>query len=508
MPLSLGWLDGSILLAYLSALAAIGWWAARRTKRTTEDYFLAGRSIPWLVTLASFAASCISALSFVGTPAEGYASDYRYLLSNPGDIAACLFVAAVFLPRFQKLGLTSIYQAVEVRFGPSVRTACSAYFIVTRTLASTVRIVAIAKVLEVVSGGSLAYAHCVALVLLVILSYATLGGGRAVAWTDLLQFTLLMGGASGALAYLVRAVPGGAAAIIDAGRAAHKFNFLELFRPGNLSLLALMIVWALFNSTATYGADQDMAQRLLACNDPRKARWSLLGWGLLGIPINFLFLSIGTALFAYAKAFPAFTAGMTDPDHVFPRFILTAMPHGLRGLLLAAVASAAMGSADSALASLSTAFTLDFYKPFVGRGKSEAQLVKVSKASFFGFGVVFFALALGMKDLDRLLWLAFRLISFTYGPMLGLFLVALLTDWELEPGKLLALLFSTTAALLALGAAAWRLSPHGGFWGELHATWWRLYIVAGALAVPAACAVMRDRSHLDMALTRRRAPAT
>jgi SSS family solute:Na+ symporter len=506
--MELGFLDGSILAAYLITLAGIGWWAARRTKKTTEDYFLAGRSIPWLVTLASFAATCVSALTFIGQPAEGYSSDYRYLLSNPGDLAACFFVAGVFLPRFQKLGLTSIYEAVSARFGPSVRTACSGYFIVTRTLASTVRIVAIAKVLEVVSGGSLSYGGCVAVVILVILSYATLGGGRAVAWTDLLQFILLMSGAAAALVCIVHAVPGGAAAIIEAGRAAHKFNFLELYKPSNLGLLTLMIVWAFFNSTATYGADQDMAQRLLACNDPRKARWSLLGWGLLGIPITFLFLSIGVALFAYAKAFPAFTAGMTDPDHVFPRFILTAMPHGLRGLLLAAVASAAMGSADSALASLSTAFTLDFYKPIFGRRKSEAQLVKVSKASFFGFGVLFLLLALGMRNLDRLLWLAFRLISFTYGPMLGLFLVALLTDWKLAPRKVLTLLFSTTAALLALGAAAWRLAPGGGFWAGLHETWWRLYIVAGALVVPLACAVMRDQSHADTALTRAGAPAT
>src|SRR5262245_6498424 len=97
----LGMIDASILLAYVLALASIGWWAARRTQKTTEDYFLAGRSIPWLVTTASFFATCISALTFIGTPAEGYSSDYRYLLSNPGDILATIFIAQVFLPHFQ-----------------------------------------------------------------------------------------------------------------------------------------------------------------------------------------------------------------------------------------------------------------------------------------------------------------------------------------------------------------------------------------------------------------------
>src|ERR1700730_13363033 len=102
----LGGLDASILAVYLLALAGIGWWAARRTHKTTEDYFLAGRSIPWLITTASFFATCISALTFIGTPAEGYSSDFRYLLSNPGDILATLFIAQCFLPHFQKLRVT------------------------------------------------------------------------------------------------------------------------------------------------------------------------------------------------------------------------------------------------------------------------------------------------------------------------------------------------------------------------------------------------------------------
>src|SRR5271154_6046336 len=114
MPVSfhLGFLDGAILIGYVAALALIGWWTAHRTAKTTDDYFLAGRSIPWLVTTASFVATCVSALTFVGTTGEGYSSDYRYLLSNPGEIMATVFIALVFLPHFQKLGLTSIYEAI------------------------------------------------------------------------------------------------------------------------------------------------------------------------------------------------------------------------------------------------------------------------------------------------------------------------------------------------------------------------------------------------------------
>jgi len=502
--LHLSFLDWSILVVYVAVLGTIGWWTARRTAKTTDDYFLANRSIPWLVTAASFIATCTSALSFVAIPSEGYTADYRYLLSNPGDILAVFFIGFVFLPHFQRLRVTSIYQAVAERFGSRARTICSGYFILTRTLASTVRIVAIAKVLEVVTGGSLPYHYCVCIVITFILAYTTIGGGRAIAWTDLLQFTLLMSGAVIGLVYIVHQVPGGVPAIVQAGSHAiapdgsvyNKFNFLELFKPQNLWLLALMTVWGFVNSSAAYGVDQDMVQRLLACNNPRKSSWSLVLTGLLGIPIAFLFLSIGVSLYAYAQVHPELVAGMTDPDHIFPRFIVTELPSGLRGLLLAAVASAAMGSADSALASLSTAFTVDFYKPFFGSRSSEERTVLVSRFAFVGFGLLFLVFALCLKNLDNLLWLAFRLISFTYGPLLGMFCVTIMTDWKLSPRKIMPLMLTPTLVTFGLAMLAWHMNGSSPFWTELHGTYWRFYIIFGALFVPFGAWLWREKETL------------
>ncbi|MFI5360409.1 MAG: sodium/solute symporter [Elusimicrobiota bacterium] len=500
----LGLLDASVLVAYCTALGSIGWWAARRKAKTTEEYFLAGRSIPWLVTTASFLATCISALTFVGTPAEGYGADFRYIFSNIGDIGASIFVALVLLPFYQSHKVTSIYEAVERKMGRTVRSACSGYFILTRTLASTVRIVAIAKVLEVVSGGALSFPVCVIATVAAILLYTTAGGGRAIAWTDAMQFCLLIGGGVSALFYIAAHVPGGFSAIVDAGRHAvrpdgtvyNKFNFTELLKPENLGLFFLLAIWGFFNSSAAYGTDQDMVQRLLACNDERKARWSMVISGLVSIPITGLFLFIGVGLYAYAKVHPALIAGMTDNDHVFPRFILTTMPPGLRGLLLAAVASAAMGSSDSALASLTTAFTVDFYKPYWGKGKSESELVRSSKLFFVVFGVLFVVFALLMRSLDNLLWLAFRMVAFTYGPLLGTTVVATMTDWKVDGRKVLGLMLSCTALTFALGMAAWHFNDalHPlAFWSQLHATYWRLYVIFGALAVPAGCWLLRER---------------
>jgi SSS family solute:Na+ symporter len=336
-----------------------------------------------------------------------------------------------------------------------------------------------------------------------ILAYTTAGGGRAIAWTDLMQFTLLIGGAVVALFYIAAHVPGGFPAIVDAGRHAvkpdgtvyDKFNFLELLKPANLGLFFLLAIWGFFNSSAAYGTDQDMVQRLLACSDERKARWSLAISGLVSIPISGLFLFIGVSLYAYAKVHPELIAGMTDNDHVFPRFILTAMPHGLRGLLLAAVASAAMGSSDSALASLATAFTVDFYKPYFGAGKSEAEIVRASKRFFVGFGVLFVVFALLMRNLDNLLWLAFRMVAYTYGPLLGTTLVATLTDWKVDGRKVLGLMLSCTALTFSLAMTAKWQVDHGttsAFWTQLNSTYWRLYVIFGALAVPAGCRLLRD----------------
>ncbi len=266
---------------------------------------------------------------------------------------------------------------------------------------------------------------------------------------------------------------------------------MELYKPKNLGLTLLMVVWGFFNSSAAYGTDQDMVQRLLACGDQRKARWSLLMWGLASIPITLLFLSIGASLYAYAQVHPELIAGMTDNDHVFPRFILTTMPHGLRGLMFAAVASASMGSADSALAALATAWTMYFYRPFFGRGKTEAQVVKASKVSFIFFGLLFMIFALLLRRLDNLLWLAFRLIAFTYGPLLGIFIVTIMTDWKVPARKVTGLMLVYTVATFALAMAAWRFSDVPGFWRELHGTYWRLYVIGGALWVPAGCWLLR-----------------
>lgn len=501
----LGVLDASVLLTYCAALAFIGWYAARKKAQTTDEYFLAGRSIPWLVTTASFLATCISALTFVGTPSEGYGGDFRYMFSNVGDIAASVFVAMVLLPFYQAHKVTSIYEAVERKMGRTVRSACSGYFILTRTLAATVRIVAIAKVLEVVTGGGLSFPVCVIATVAAILLYTTAGGGHAIAWTDLMQFCLLIGGGVIALLYIAAHVPGGFGAIVDAGRHAvkpdgtvyDKFNFLELLKPENLGLFLLLAVWGFFNSSAAYGTDQDMVQRLLACNDEKKARWSMIISGLVSIPISGLFLFIGVGLYAYAKTHPALIAGMTDNDHIFPRFILTTMPPGLRGLLLAAVASAAMGSSDSALASLTTAFTVDFYKPYFSKGGDEASLVRASKRFFVLFGVLFVVFALLMRSLDNLLWLAFRMVAFTYGPLLGTTLVATMTDWKVDGRKVLGLMLGCTILTFALGMAAWHLNDASrplAFWSQLHATYWRLYVIFGALAVPAGCWLLRERA--------------
>lgn len=521
--LKLGPIDTIVLILYCMALAGIGAWAARRSKNTTDDYFLAGRSVPWLVTTASFLATCISALTFVGTPAEGYSSDFKYLFSNVGDIAATFFIASYFLPAFQKLNVTSIYELVAHRFGAPVRTACSGYFLVSRTLAATVRIVGIAKVVEVCSGGSLGFTTCVVAVVCTILAYTITGGGRAIAWTDLMQFFLLVFGALMALVYILSLVPGGFWGVVEAGKHAvkangavyNKFNFLDAFSSENVQTLLLIAVWGFFNSCAAYGCDQDMVQRLLSCNDPKRARWSLMLSGLVGIPINLLFLFIGVGLYAYVQTHPELIAGMTDNDHVFPRFIVTVLPEGLRGLLLAAVASAAMGSSDSALASLATAFTVDFYRPFIAKDATQANIVKASKFAYVFFGVLFIAFSVLFKDLDNLLWLAFRIVAFTYGPLLGVFLVAIMTDWKVAPRRILLMMFSFTAATFTLAVIAKiHCTPNGltpllttlhikpalsgtglgTLLTTMHEKYWRLYIIFGALGVPFLSYFLRERN--------------
>jgi len=450
----LGGIDWAVIALYFAVIAGIGIWAGRKGK-TTEDYFLGGRRMPWATAMLSLLATEASAVTFIGAPGDSFSGTMWYAQMAIGSLAARIIVATLFLTAFYKLKVTTVYEFLKHRFGEATRGTGSAFFIVTRLLASGVRLCVMAKVLDVVIRG-IDFPTALALVATIALAYTFFGGIRAVMWTDVVQFVIFIGGAWLAFGLLLSKIDGGWSgmlevarnAVADDGTAIDKtriFDFSFSFTSGTVFWAAVLC--GLFQSMASFGTDQDMTQRMLTCRKPSLAKRGLILTGLIDFPIVFTFLLIGLALYAL-NATSGFARGVGGTDEVFPTFIITYLPMGIKGLLLAAVFAAAMSSLDSALSALSSSAVVDLYKAYIKPDATDRHYLLMSRVFVVLFAVVLVVVAWICKDISGVLVLAFKSVSYTYGALLGVFLLGLLTKRGRNLTNVIAMVSSVGAVVL------------------------------------------------------------
>lgn len=456
-------LDGLIILLYLTVIIGIGLYAARGQK-TMETYALGNRGMPWWAVLASILASEISAGTFLGTPGEGFKKlTYTYALLVIGTIIARLIVASVFIRPFYEMKVVSIYEYLENRFGVATKRVASFVFLLTRTLASGSRIfvaaILIVLAYEYVNGLTLdllnpgdrqilfwIYFWAVVGLTAVTALYTTMGGIKAVVWTDLIQITLMFGAAGFVFVWLWDQV-GGASAIGGVLKQPAFWDFgLVHDAGGTLTpgiwphvkniLSSEYTVWAaflgsVFTTMATHGTDQDMVQRMLTAKDARRSRWAVVGSGLIDLPVVLAFLTIGIMLNIYYDKVNA--GGLPVGQDVFPWFMIHDLKPGLRGLLAAGLFATAMGSLSTALNALATSFTRDWYLGLFRPGASDAAQFKVARWSTVGFAVLLAAVGIATASLKlanpdlRIIPIVLGSFGYTYGSLLGVFLLGMLT---------------------------------------------------------------------------------
>jgi len=452
-----GWLlDFVVIGAYFALILGVGLYMGRK-EESLHDFALGGRRIPWWAVLASIIAAETSAGTFIGTPGEGYAHrNFTYLQLALGTIIARIAIAFTFLKPYYDYNVYSIYEFLKVRFGPGSRNAASAVFLITRVLASGTRLYIAAVILvlacEMLLGARpdhtqelLIYVGAITAVTILTAIYTTLGGIKAVIWTDMIQAVVMMGSAIVAIVLLFVGIPGGWDEI---GR--------RLASPGDLRFLDAGIeparswwqnvkgileseytIWAgilgsTFTTMATHGTDQDMVQRMLTAKDVRRSRLSLVLSGLADIPIVFIFLTIGILLWVHFQANP-------DPklpaktNEIFCYYILTGMPTGVRGLLVAGIFATAMGSLSAALNALATSFTRDWYHQFIRPRATEADTLRTARIATVVFSVLMIIVASAtaafviLNPKSRIIPIALGIFGYTYGSLLGIFLVGMVT---------------------------------------------------------------------------------
>ncbi len=470
---SFGWIDWTVLGAYLVGTS----WLAERlagSRQTIRDFFLGGRKLPWWAVSGSIVASEVSGVTFVSVPAIAFAKggDYTFLMLAIGTIAARVVIGWCFVPAFYRQEIYSPYEFMGRRLGPGVDRAATTIFFVGGFLAQGARLFLAALVLSAITGLDLVWSIVVLGAISVIWTW--LGGINSVVWTDVVQFVILFVGGAVALAAVVWVVPGGWETIVREGEAAGKFRLwnLEFDRTSRYTVWT-GIFGMTFLTLASHGTDQMMAQRLFCCRDERDARKAVV-WSGTSQLLPVLMLTVGVGIHAYFSqpelAMSPEEAALyrKDDDYLLPIFILKAMPAGVKGLLFAAIFSAA--TATSTLSAMAQTALSSFYVPFA-RNRDERHLVFVSRILVLVAAAGLCGTALlcsRITEYPAILDLALAMAGYTYGAMLGMLLLALLPLGRDARGLIWGVPFS----MLTVFALSWQ-----------HLPWARAVTAAGAGAL-------------------------
>ena len=471
-------IDGVVLIAYFAGIVGIGLYAGRHNKDLRE-FALGGRAIPWWAVLASIIAAETSAATFLGTPAEGFKTrSFLYGQLVIGTVLARVVIAFTFIEPYYRYRVQSIYEFLTIRFGTITKNAASATFLFTRVLGIGVRLYLGGVIMVVIwrhlfPGSPItltAYFWGIVFVTVVTTFYTMIGGIKAVVWTDFIQATLMMGSVLFTLGLLISRI-GGLDAIREALGGWENIRWAESGWDQSLPFGAALrkmleepytlfaaFIGNTFLTMATHGTDQDMVQRMLTASDHRKSRVSLILSGLADIPIVICFLAVGILLWVFytrGAGVPQIGGKPIADNEIFAHFIINDMPVGLRGLIVAGVFATMMGSTSAALNALATSFTKDFYLPYVRRAATDRQAVRAARVATAVFGLLMIGVATVaaysvLKDPHlTIIPIALGVLGYTYGALLGVFLIGMLTRSRGRDGaNLIAMILGMMAVLV------------------------------------------------------------
>jgi len=491
-------IDWLIVAGYFALIIGIGVLSMRGTTGE-QGFFLGGRRMPAWAVAMSFAATALSAATFIGGPQQAYTSDLRLLSYEIGKVGGALLVALLFLPAIYKAGTVTVYGYLGQRIGPAAATASSAMFLLGRLLASGARLFIAGTAFSLILYDNLQPANLVLAIVIfgsVGTLYTALGGIRAVIWTDTLQLVVVIGALLGAMALLLHAIPLPVGDIVGVLNDADKTRVIDTSTDASDGLT----LWAAIAMTvfyaAAFGADQDMAQRLLTCKSLKQSVLSLLGATLIALPITVLFMATGLLLYVFydrpelmGAAAPA--QGVTDSRGVYPQFLLHELPMGLRGLAMAGLFAAAMSSLDSVINAMASSVVADLIDPLrrrLGRAvdPGDVSSSRASRGVVVAMGVLLTVAAVVMvllydPDEDTLIPFALGVMAFAYAGLMGVFLAVLLSGRGSSASVIGALVVGP--AVIAVSRYA---QPVAG-WGLA----WPYWMVIGTAASAGVCLLGR-----------------
>lgn len=438
-----GVVDWLVVFGYMALTTIIGH-ALRGEQATIKDFFLGGKSLPWPAVSGSIIATEISALTFIGVPGMVFAlqGDFTYLVWGIGSIMARFIVGFYLVPLYYKKEIFSPYDYMGNQLGERVKRLVTVLFSLGSILGQSVRVLVTAIILKVVTGMDMSL--CIIVIGAFAVLWTLMGGMRTVIWTDVMQFFVFIIGGLVALVWLINGIGWesivsiNSAVIQENGEVINKFKWFDMTSPFEDPLLQYtfwVAVFAMpFQNLAAFGTDQLNAQRMFCCGSESEARKAIV-WSSISQVITLLMLMVGVGLFAwYTVNDPTVQEAALfakDNNNVFPTWIVTVLPTGLKGLIIAGAFAAAVSSLDSILAALSQTSLSAFYgKKYMEENSEDKGMLKKSRLLVVCWAVILSSVAIllhwshsqsGDKDL---IYLAFRMVVYVYGALLGILILS------------------------------------------------------------------------------------
>lgn len=393
--------------------------------RTSDQFTTGGRAIPsWAVGMSIFA-TFVSSISFLALPGKAYTSNWNAFVFSLSIPLAAYAAVKFFIPLYRGIGNVSAYYYLEQRFGSWARIYASICYILTQLMRTGAILLLLALPLNALFGWNIRM--IIVLTGVAVMLYSMLGGIKAVIWTDTILAIILISGALLSAGFLTFSMPEGPRQLFEIASGNNKFS-LGSFGPSlSESTFWVVLIYGLFINLQNYGIDQNYVQRYMTTATDKGATFSALFGSLLYIPVSLVFFYIGTALFAYynvrPELLPEYLKAAGTGDRVFPYFIVTGLPAGITGLLIAAIFAAGMSTVSTSLNSTATIFLNDYYKRYINRSAGESSSMKALYLSSFVVGASGIGIALALVGVESVLDAWWALASIFSGGMLGLFLL-------------------------------------------------------------------------------------
>ena len=430
-----------VISLYLLLLIGMGIYFARRDL-DTHDYFKAGGRIPWWAAGLSIFGTQLSAITFMAIPAKTYATNWTYFWLNMTILIVAPLIIWGFLPFFRRLQVTTAYEYLEKRFNVTTRLIGATMFMLLQLGRIGIVLFLPSMALSMVTG--IAVTNAILVMGLLSIFYTVSGGIEAVIWTDVIQVFILLGGALGCLLLIPFNLEGGWSQLWHSAAEAGKLQIFDGRLDLTVSSFWVMLIGGVGASLISYGSDQTVIQRYMTTKDEGGAARSIWTNALLAIPATVLFFAMGTALFVFYKDQPVLLNPTIDnADAIFPFFIVTQLPDGIAGLLIAGIFAAAMSSLDSSMNAVATVLTHDFFRRFKPAVSDRQQLIFARiMTALIGLLGLTFALVLATWDIQSL-WDQLNIfIGLFAGGLGGIFMLGIFTRKTNGTGAIIGLLSS------------------------------------------------------------------